>query len=974
MDANTFIRTWEKNLLSERSSAQSHFIALCELLDVPPPSPLTHGTFEFEKGADKITGKQGYADVWRDGKFAWEYKRTKANLQEAYKQVLRYSPALSHPPLLIVSDTDRIIIHTAFTGHVVEHHEFTLEDLRDATKRDLLRKAFFDPKAFLPGKTRKGLTEEVAAKFAGLAQALRDRKHDPEKVAHFVNRLVFCMFAEDVGLLPDKIFQQMLTSCTANPAAFPKMSAELFEQMVSGGSWGVHQIPWFNGGLFDDARTFELTSDELRMLHEAATNEWDQIDASIFGTLFERGLDPKRRNDRGEHYTDAPMIQQILEPVMFRPLRAEWQEALAKIRTDVGLDRKLRKLRESTKKPSEAGKLTKQANVAHKRAVERHRAFVERMSNIRVLDPACGSGNFLFVALNGLKDIERESNIDMLDLGVETVAPTVGPQCILGMEISPYAAELARVSVWIGEIQWMRRNGFAEARNPILKPLDTIANCDALLDDSGAVRKWPEVEFIVGNPPFKGAKQMKKSLGIAETEAIRGAFKGRLPGFTDLVCYWFEIARDQIVRGRAKRAGLVATDSLTKNTNLNVMRRIRDDLRIVEAWSSLPWFDRGTAVNVCLTIFDASEGDAAVLDGVPVATINPDLTAGLDLTSAAPLDENKGAAFLGVQKSGPLDVPGDVARSWIATSGNPNGRSNTEILVPYYNGDDITDRPRDRWLIDLPAGLSEAQASEFEKPFEHLLHAIYDPEEDPKETLKEARQRIEGRDEHAKREWWAPYWRRGDMRQGIGELSRYIVTPETAQHRIFTWLRPPILPDKNLIVIPRDDDTTMGILHSRFHRAWALRKGSNLQDRPRYTHTSTFATFPFPEGLTPDVPASSYTGDARAKAIAEPTSKMIAKRDRWLFNDDIYAKQASVLPGGPDVLTPKATASKENVANRTLTRLYNTPPTWLAKAHEEIDAAVAAAYRWETDISDDDALEKLRDMNVARQSAPAGAE
>lgn len=183
------------------------------------------------------------------------------------------------------------------------------------------------------------------------------------------------------------------------------------------------------------------------------------------------------------------------------------------------------------------------------------------------------------------------------------------------------------------------------------------------MDDSGAVREWPEVDFIVGNPPFKGAKQMKKSLGVANTEAIRGAFEGRLPGFTDLVCYWFEIARDQIIRGRAKRAGLVATDSLTKNTNLNVMRRISDDLRIVEAWSSLRWFDHGTAVNVCLTIFDASVGDSALLDGAPVAAINHDLTAGLDLTSAAPLSENKGAAFLGVQKSGPLDVPGNVARS-----------------------------------------------------------------------------------------------------------------------------------------------------------------------------------------------------------------------------------------------------------------------------------------------------------------------
>jgi hypothetical protein len=343
-----------------------------------------------------------------------------------------------------------------------------------------------------------------------------------------------------------------------------------------------------------------------------------------------------------------------------------------------------------------------------------------------VLDPACGSGNFLNLALLALKDLEHRVNLDCEALGLDRDTPSIGPENMLGIELNPYAAELARVSVWIGEIQWMRRNGFSAARNPILKPLDTIECRDAILNPDGSEAEWPQANAIIGNPPFLGAKIMKGYLGVAETERIRAAFKGRLPGFTDLVCYWFEKARDQIMRGRAERAGLVATNSIAKNTNLPVLRRIVGDLEIFEAHSDEPWVVEGAAVRVALIAFTGkgTTPRAPILNGREVDRINANLTSGVDLSETAPLPENKGRSMLGIQKSGPFDVDGETARAWLKLPTNPNGQPNAAVLRPYWNGDDLTARPRDMWFIDLPRGLKEAEAAQFEAPFAHLASTV----------------------------------------------------------------------------------------------------------------------------------------------------------------------------------------------------------------------------------------------------------
>jgi type II restriction/modification system DNA methylase subunit YeeA len=952
MTPQEFIAKWHAVELKERSASQHHFIDLCRLLGIKDPiSDDPKGDFfAFEKGASKTSGGEGWADVWRKNCFAWEYKGKAKDLDKAFSQLQQYAIALENPPLLIVSDMDRIRIHTNWTNTVQQVHHITLDDLLDASKRDLLRACFTDPEKLKPSKTRQLLTEEAAQRFATLAQRLRTRGHAPDAVAHFVNRLIFCMFAEDVGLLPDKLFEQMLDASRIDPAEFEPNSRTLFEAMRKGGRIDFKKIEWFNGGLFDTDGTLPLEKADILDLIEASKLDWSDIDPSILGTLFERGLDPDKRSQLGAHYTDRDKIMMIVRPVVVEPLLSEW----AAVKTQI--EAELAKATAST-----GATKTKATNEANRLRV----AFMERLTAFRVLDPACGSGNFLYLALLELKNLEHRVNLECEALGLPREFPRIGPEAVLGIELNPYAAELARVSVWIGEIQWMRRNGFEAARNPVLRSLNTIQNCNAIIDPAGNPVIWPSVDAIVGNPPYLGAKLMKRKLGIAETEGIRAIYAGRLPGFTDLVCYWFENAREMIASGRAKRAGLVATNSIRKNTNLPVMKRIIESSRVFDAWSEEKWTIDGAAVDVSLVCFGEST-QPSTLNGKTVDAVNADLTSGLDLTQTATLSENADAAYLGIQKSGPFDIEGSLAREWMAEPQNPNESSNHQVLRPYWNGDDVTGRPRDMWLIDLPLNLSELDASVFASPFSHLEVAT---DEDGK-TVKQLRAEL---GERAGPRWWEPHWPRPEMRSRIAGTQRYIITPETAQYRLFVWLSLPVLPDKNLIVIPREDDTTFGILHSRFHEIWALRKGSDLQDRPRYTHTSTFATFPFPEGLTPNTPAADYASDPRALKIAAAAARLNELRENWLNPADQVIRVPEVVPGFPDRILPKDEAAAKVLKLRTLTNLYNQRPTWLQNAHAALDEAVAEAYGWGDDwraglLTEDEILARLFKLNQERVS------
>ena len=956
MSPHDFLTKWRNVELKERAASQSHFNDLCALLGVVDPisADPTGEWFTFEKGASKTSGGEGWADVWRKGCFAWEYKGKRKDLKAAFSQLLQYSVALENPPLLIVSDMDRILVHTNWTNTVQEVHEFATETLVDGAVRERLKQAFVDPEAFKPEKTRQALTEETAREFAGMAQRLRDRGQDAHQVAHFVNRLVFCMFAEDVGLLPDHLFTKLLEVSRRDPAGFVENARTLFEAMSQkGGKVGFTAIDWFNGGLFEDNYVLPISADDVDELLKASRRDWSQIDPSILGTLFERGLDPAKRSQLGAHYTDREKIMMIVRPVIIEPLEAEWADALA--RMTALIEQAPEQTKEKLLRGSELAKRTK----ALAEAESIHNAFIERLANFRVLDPACGSGNFLYVALRALKDIEHRANLDAEALGLPRGFPRVGPERVLGIELNPYAAELARVSVWIGEIQWMRRNGFDAARNPILRPLETIECRDAVLNEDGTRAEWPEADVVIGNPPFLGGSKKLGELGSEYNAKLKAAWS-EVPGGADLVCYWFAGALAQIKSGHLAGAGLVATNSIRGGLNREVLRSIIDEGRIFDAWSDEPWTVDGAAVRVSLVAFAASNcGGEAMLNGKPVGLINADLTATrFDLTQAARLRENRLTCFEGGQKHGPFEVESDTARAWLLNKGNPHGRPNSDVLRRFVNATAIVRRMSDSWVVDFGAELTEQEAALYEGPFEHILTKV--------KPVRMASSLPLHREF-----WWRHHRTRPELRRALAGKSRFIATPVVAKHRVFVWLPMTFWPTNLLDAIARDDDTSFGILHSRFHELWALRMGTSLEDRPRYTPSTTFETFPFPAGLTPDFPAAAYAADPRAQAIATAAARLNELRENWLNPPALVAREPEVVPGYPDRILPKDEEAAKELKKRTLTNLYNVRPQWLANAHAALDEAAAEAYGWGDDwraglLNDDEILARLFQLNQDR--------
>ncbi|MDE2703960.1 MAG: N-6 DNA methylase [Gemmatimonadota bacterium] len=943
MTPEEFIAKWRAAQLKERSAAQEHFIDLCRLLDEPTPAEAdpTGDAYCFERGASKEGGGDGWADVWKRHHFAWEYKGKRANLDAAFTQLRQYALALENPPLLIASDMAQFRIRTNWTNSVSETYEIGLEELVDAEKRDLLKWAFSDPERLRPGLTRQVLTERAAASFAQLAQRLRERGHDPQTVAHFINRLVFCMFAEDVGLLPNAMFTRMLERTREQPEKFAEYARSLFQAMAEGGDVGFEPVAWFNGGLFDDDVALPLEREEIAAALAAAALDWAEIDPSILGTLFERGLDPAKRAQLGAHYTDRDKIMLLVEPVVIRPLLAEWAEVKDELSAMVERAKAARTPAVRTRRLAEAER--------------RLRTFLQRLRGFTVLDPACGSGNFLYIALQSLKDLEQRVQLEAEVLGFQRQFPGIGPANVKGIEINPYAAELARVSVWIGEIQWMRRNGHGEARDPILKPLDTIECRDAIVGADGGEPEWPEADVVIGNPPFLGYSPMREVLGDDYTHRLRQCYTNSIPAFADLVCYWFHKGGELVAQGKIARAGLVATNSIRGGKNRAVLDRIVEKAAIFDAWSDEPWVVDGAAVRVSLVCFTSKAADlSARLDGGDVAQINADLTAETaDLTKADKLPRNRHTAFIGGYKKGGFDVAGDLAREWLCLPTNPNGRPNADVLKPWFNGMDVTRRPAGKWIVDFGHQASEADAALYEAPFAHIL-----------EHVKPTRDK--NRREDLRDYWWRHDRSGQNMFGSIGALFRYIATPRVAKHRLFAWFDARIYPDCQLIVIARADDTTFGILHSRFHEAWSLRLGTWLGkgNDPRYTPTTTFETFPFPEGLSPDIPASDYAHDPRAIAIAEAARRLVELRDRWLNPPEWVEWVDEPVPGYPKRPVPRDEAMAKELKKRTLTNLYNARPQWLDDAHKALDAAVAVAYGWREDTGEDEAMGELLGRNL----------
>ncbi|WP_096699885.1 DNA methyltransferase [Polaromonas sp. AER18D-145] len=1036
MTPQTFITKWGPGgpafQLNEEQGAQSHFIDLCELLAVPKPG--SEAGYLFEEKNAVIGGRTGYADVFKRGAFAWENKAPGKNLDAALKQLLTYSLALSNPPILVVCDRLTIRIHTQFTGHPTETFNVALAELDQPDKLALLRRIWTDPESFRPKKTSRDITEAAAKSFATLAGQLRKAGHEPQKVSHFLTQCLFCFFAEDVGLLPNELFKKMINAKFDLPTRHGMLPSEkltgglatLFTSMRTGDLFGVHDIARFNGGLFKIIDVPKLDIMNVTELRNAADQNWSAIDVSIFGTLFERGLDPSKRSQLGAHYTDPATIQRIVEPVLQRPLLQIWEQTAQEIRALMA-------------------KNTRKGDKHYKAAKARFIGWLDQLSSYRVLDPACGSGNFLFLGLKTLKDIEHQSHIDAAMLGLDREADLVtGPHNMLGIELNEYAAELARVTVWIGELQWRLQHGYEFKTNPVLEPLDHIECRDALLSflplppEEGSQKSplpvgegrgegspraveamWPKASVVIGNPPFLGVSRKRRELGEAYTRALDEIYAPGVPGGADLVCYWFAKALKAIETNGLGAAGLVATNSIRGGANRKVLQAITERSNIYAAWSDEPWVNEGAAVRVSLISFGHDK--SAQLNGVTVPQIYADLTAPtmagdlLDVSKAHTLAENLGASFQGASKKAKFEIDAKLARDWLRLP-NPHGRPNSDVLKPWANGFELSRGPQHQWIIDFGNDLAEAEAALYEKPFGYVVARI------KPERVKKS--------EPALRDCWWRFGRpRVEMRIAFKPLTRFIATVAHSKHRSFVWLPVTTSPDQALITVARADDTTLGLLHSRFHELWSLRVGTSIGvgNDPRYTPTTCFETFPFPEGLSPAdtanqateaidggalIPAGLSSGSVRAElpvlstvegvealpnaknpstgsgrtgsdvrgvaeAIARAAKRLNDLREAWLNPPEWTQRVPEVVPLGmtvspyPDRILPKDGFEKE-LAERTLTKLYNQRPAWLDAAHKELDAAVAAAYGWvdyRADMPDEEILKRLLALNLERSGA-----
>jgi type II restriction/modification system DNA methylase subunit YeeA len=1006
-----FKRKWARYSGKETAAYQEHFNDLCALLGQPSPAaadPTGSESFCFQKRVVKdaelfalddsgrvaeepdADRERGFADVWKKGCFAWEYKGKKKNLDAAYQQLLRYRESLLNPPLLVVCDFDRYVVRTNFNGTVQETHEFTNANIDSPPVLHLLRAVFTEPEFLKPQRTTAEVTEKLAGQIAAVARSLQERESielaDAKtrrehavaqrknlRIARFLNRIVFCFFAEDTGLLPANLVTEIFKGGVNDPEHFAETLEELFATMATGGRFGAHKIRHFNGHLFEEATVFQLDEKEISALATAGEADWQFIQPSIMGNLFERGLDPNQRAQIGAHYTSEEDILTIVEPVLMAPLRREW----------------------STLKSNLASAYAKAKGSSANRA--KLISFHNQLASITVLDPACGSGNFLYVSLKLLLDLEKEVIAFATQLGF-TFKPRVNVQQLKAIEINAYAFELAQVAVQIGYLQWRRDNGFQNDEEPVLQVLDGFENKDALVKEifrkapkdlrearaeehiavaplgsdqfeiaeasdelreigtnkrrksSGEVRVyhergWPHADVIVSNPPFLGTSRQWDELGRDYCESLQRIYGDRVPGAADLCCYWFAKASDAIEEEHCERAGLLATQAIRGGANREVLNRIKKIGDIFFAESDRDWILAGANVHVSMVGFDDGTEITRVLDGHSVATINSNLTAHADVTKASTLAANLNIAFSGTKKSGDFDVDDKIARAWLLAP-NPNGRPNSDLLRPWLNGSAIVKRMPPRWIIDTRTNLTHDQFALYEAPYLHAACYVKP-------------QRDKNKRAHRRLNWWLHAETCSGMREALRGFQRFLATPRVSKFRIFSWTDATFLPDDGIYVFARDDDYFFGVLHSRFHEVWALKLGTRLETRPRYTPTTSFETFPFPEST-----------DKQKIEISTAAKELNELRENWLNPSEWTMTKMLQFPGATDgpwsrfivdpdargigiarypVTEPRDSDCAKKLAKRTLTNLYNERPAWLANAHARLDAAVAQAYGFPVD-------------------------
>ena len=908
MTPEHFIATWENTTLNEEQGAQSWFNDLCDLIGHPKPLGDLNGlTYAFEHRVE--TGK---ADAYYENHFGWEFKTGKGQLDEAMRQVLGYSMYLKTPPLLVVSAFNVIRIRTNFPGMESVQREIRIADLAEPQSESLniLKRVFTDPESFNTGKSRDDVTKETATLFQAVSNDMAGSGYGHRELAQYLNQIIFCLYAEDAGLLPDGAFTGLVVNQRRNPDRFKRGAETLFAEMNHGGLFGTQTIDHFNGELFAHVPDVTLNTAALERLAEAAEKNWSNIEPSIFGTLFERALGlTEERAPLGAHYTGEADIRRVVQPVILDHLQREWAAVRAQIdglqhEQDVGA-RHASPLR---------GASTADC------ASHRLQAFRRRLASVTVLDPACGSGNFLYVTLKALLDLERQAIDCQTALGAAPGPPLVNPAQMMGLEVNEYAAQLAKTALWIGYIQWHQANGFAYANRPILNNIHGIECRDAAIavNDDGMADKaqWPDADYIIGNPPFLGAKDMLTELGAEYTNRLRQTYADALDGAVDLCCYWFEQARTQIAAGRAKRAGLLATQAIRFSSNRRTLERIKESGDVFAAYDDLQWKPEepgSAAVHVSIVCFDDGSETTKTLNGNPATDIDTRLTDAVNLDRARTLPQNAGLCFAGVSKGGPFELSPQDAAPMLDDS-NPHGRPNSDVVKPYLIGRDLNGKRQERWLIDFGA-MSESDARLYNLPYQHCLTVV-------KPTRTNSRER------RLREQWWLHSRNRVELRESIAPLTRYIGTSEVSKHRYFQYIDGDVTSDKTVTIFAREDDYFLGILESRHHKVWTAAVGTQLESRPRYIISECFEKFPFP---TPT--------ESQREAVAQAARTLDQQRR--------------------NVCRPNGTY------RRSMTALYNENPPWLQTAHAQLDAAVADAYGWPSDLPDDDLLRRLVRLNTS---------
>ncbi len=936
-----FIMYWKGATAPEQSVSQQFLCELCDQVGVPQPGHQRNGAYTFEFHVSEIQhdgdAKGGRIDLYKRACFVLESKKFQEKLAEqtqlelaaeqmgavskrrknaapvrdterwddamlkAFVQARDYVRALPPeepaPPFLLVVDVGHVIEVRAdfsLTGRAYQPfpdpltYRVRLEQLRDDKTRERLKLIWTDPQSLDPSKRSAEVTREVAKHLAELAKSFEKAGHPPKVVAEFLTRCLFCMFAEDVGLLPSangkKGFTELLNGLPGNGEGFETMLRTLFSEMNEGRSKDVsvilrRKLLKFNGGLFADNTVLPVNGTQLGILRAAANLEWQHVEPAIFGTLLERALGGEgERHKLGAHFTPRSYVERLVLPTVIEPLRAEWENVRAAA-VQLGKGGEIEKAR-----------------------VEINR-FHRRLCEVKVLDPACGSANFLYVALEHLKRLEGEVWDFAGQFGetfkLEMTEHTVDPHQFLGLEINPRAASIAELVLWIGYLQWhFRTRGQTMPAEPVLRNFKNIQCRDAVLaydgepqpalDAAGNAKSvwnrlgkktdavtgrevpdetkrvplltytnprpatWPEADFIVGNPPFIGTALMRDDLGDGYAETLRAAYPD-VPESANFVMYWWHKAAELVSKRKVKRFGLITTNALRQTFNQRVVQSHlsgKQPLSLAFAIPDHPWVDTadGAAVRIAMTVGVPGEhagelleiktetpqddGSAKVTFDTKRGKISADLTTGANVTATVELKSNERLTYRGVQL---------IGSGFIVTPDEANGLGLGKIrglenhIRPYRNGKDLTDEPRGVMAIDL-LGLTEKEVRDkFPAVFQHVLTTVK-PERD-------ANNRPSYRDK-----WWIHGEPRNDLRPAIAGLRRYVATVETSKHRFFQFLDAEVLPDNKLVVITLDDAFFHGVLSSRIHLVYCSpdAAGALLESRPVYVKSRCFDPFPFP--------------------------------------------------------------------------------------------------------------------------------